>query len=1054
MLTANEIYEEYAKCLIEPAYVIETYFKTFDKTNNGYVPFKLFDKQREIVRSLKNHRHNIIAKPRQAGVSTTVAANSAVMLAFADPNNPEAILIVANKQDMAFEFLSKIKDFLNQIPRWAWGPDYYGSPEKERKTIFSAESKKEIKLPNGCRVKAVATSPDALRGYTPTLLIMDEAAFIEDGKELFGAAQTALGTGGKSVLISCVTDDTFIYTDNGLRQVGDFINVNEPDDPMHGYVVNKYGVLGNGGVRYSDLFVNNGLQDTVKITTKYNFLEGTKPHKLWSYNKSTDKYDWHTLDSLSIDDFVLIKYGGMVFGNFDTIDLDYSFSKKEKQPRIIYDKVTEDLAYLIGLYIAEGSTYKKYNDEGKHIGTNITITCGDDISSAIDKCGFNYSCHDGLHYTISSKYLGAILEHLEVDLSLKSNDKFFSKRLLSLSKKNTMALIRGYMDGDGYSDSVRGRIGVNTSSKKLCLQLKHMLMNFGILTDYSEGVCGPTDRVKVSSNYYRISATSENAKKYYDLIGFSFERKQIKKCALKDKSKNHHYNLVPNGKKILRRIIDDNGLTYSFRGSGLKVNRLFIEKGKSADISKPIFVSFIDQIKKLGVDIEPYDIDRIIIENSIWCRIKNIELGKAKTYDFSLPENPDDFWCHSVLYNGMLGHQTPNGLDELYYETYDLALKKLNDFNIIEMRWYQDDRYNVGLKWYRYTDKEKKNKEVIDEEDFTFDSYRKKIADGYKPTSPWYEAMCRGMNNDARLIAQELDVSFLGSGGNVVSDEYIEHHRNRNVQDPKYVSGSESELWVWEEPIEGHEYILASDVSRGDGADYSTFTIIDFTTMTQVAEYMGRTPPDKLSNLLFEYGTLYNALVVVDITGGMGVATVLKLQDMKYPNLYYGEKGGQGLKKRKDMDKYNSDNEIAGFQVGSDRTRLVSTFEKMIRINKDEGDDHGIKIRSTRLLSELNSFVYINGRADHTKGKHDDLIMAMAMALFILENSFKQLKAIEQKTRAMLASWVSFSTSGELKVADVNNVNKNKNKPNFSPTVAKNMQDPKGEYMWLFGGFR
>jgi hypothetical protein len=310
------------------------------------------------------------------------------------------------------------------------------------------------------------------------------------------------------------------------------------------------------------------------------------------------------------------------------------------------------------------------------------------------------------------------------------------------------------------------------------------------------------------------------------------------------------------------------------------------------------------------------------------------------------------------------------------------------------------------------------------------------------------------MNNDAILIAQELDVSFLGSGGNVVSDEYIEHHRNRNVQDPKYVSGSESELWVWEEPIEGHEYILASDVSRGDGADYSTFTIIDFTTMTQVAEYMGRTPPDKLSNLLSEYVTLYNALVVVDITGGMGVATVLKLQDMKYPNLYYGEKGGQGLKKRKDMDKYNSDNEIAGFQVGSDRTRLVSTFEKMIRINKDEGDDHGIKIRSTRLLSELNSFVYINGRADHTKGKHDDLIMAMAMALFILENSFKQLKAIEQKTRAMLASWVSFSTSGELKVADVNNVNKNKNKPNFSPTVAKNMQDPNGEYMWLFGGFR
>ena len=146
MLTATEIYKEYANCLVDPIYVIETYFKTFDKTRNGYVPFKLFRKQKEIVKSLKDHRFNIVAKPRQAGVSTTVAASSSVLLGFADENNPEAILIVANKQDMAFEFLAKIKYFLDQLPRWAWGPDYYGTPEKEKKNIFSSDSKKEIRF--------------------------------------------------------------------------------------------------------------------------------------------------------------------------------------------------------------------------------------------------------------------------------------------------------------------------------------------------------------------------------------------------------------------------------------------------------------------------------------------------------------------------------------------------------------------------------------------------------------------------------------------------------------------------------------------------------------------------------------------------------------------------------------------------------------------------------------------------------------------------------------------------------------------------------------------
>jgi hypothetical protein len=30
------------------------------------------------------------------------------------------------------------------------------------------------------------------------------------------------------------------------------------------------------------------------------------------------------------------------------------------------------------------------------------------------------------------------------------------------------------------------------------------------------------------------------------------------------------------------------------------------------------------------------------------------------------------------------------------------------------------------------------------------------------------------MNNDAKMIAQELDVSFIGSGGNVIGEEYID----------------------------------------------------------------------------------------------------------------------------------------------------------------------------------------------------------------------------------------------------------------------------------------
>jgi hypothetical protein len=81
------------------------------------------------------------------------------------------------------------------------------------------------------------------------------------------------------------------------------------------------------------------------------------------------------------------------------------------------------------------------------------------------------------------------------------------------------------------------------------------------------------------------------------------------------------------------------------------------------------------------------------------------------------------------------------------------------------------------------------------------------------------------MNNDAKMIAQELDVSFIGSGGNVIDEQYIEHQNKFNVREPLYTAGPDGDIWIWEEPQEGHQYILASDVSRGDGEDSSTMVI-------------------------------------------------------------------------------------------------------------------------------------------------------------------------------------------------------------------------------------
>ena len=66
MLTNEEILTEYVKCLKDPIYAIETYLKTKDLTQGGFVPFKLFPRQKQLVNAYEKHRFNLVTKPRQA----------------------------------------------------------------------------------------------------------------------------------------------------------------------------------------------------------------------------------------------------------------------------------------------------------------------------------------------------------------------------------------------------------------------------------------------------------------------------------------------------------------------------------------------------------------------------------------------------------------------------------------------------------------------------------------------------------------------------------------------------------------------------------------------------------------------------------------------------------------------------------------------------------------------------------------------------------------------------------------------------------------------------
>ena len=420
-------------------------------------------------------------------------------------------------------------------------------------------------------------------------------------------------------------------------------------------------------------------------------------------------------------------------------------------------------------------------------------------------------------------------------------------------------------------------------------------------------------------------------------------------------------------------------------------------------------------------------------------------------------EADNDFWsaCMASLSTGgkVIVISTPNGYDPIYYEIYDQATRGINNFKISEMFWFRDPRYAsdlylvkcsniVDFLLYRddHKDAEIINYHKLPDDQKSNDIIKDYFKQGFKPCSSWFEKMVKKLKYDKRKVSQELECNFLGSGDNVFEPESLQKIKSTTIVDPaqKLMGGS---LWIWKDVVEGHKYIMGIDVSRGDSQDYSTFTIIDFDEQEQVLEYVAKVPPDSLAEIALKWANHYSCFVVVDITGGMGISTSQKLKEFGFRNLYV--EGQDPMNKWKYNPKL--EDKIPGINFSNKRVQIIASFEEAVR--------HGFKIRSIRLWNEMNTYIYINGKPDHQKGHHDDLIMSIAMATYVAETSYQKLNKATALAKIMIESWQVASSNEVEKTTYFNPSipNTNVGRPNINnqPT-----QKDYENYGWLFGGMR
>ena len=173
------IKREYLKCASDPIHFMRKYC-TIQHPQRGKVKFDLYPFQEKCLDEFKENRYNIILKSRQLGISTLTAGYSLWTMLF---NNDKNILCIATGKDTAKNLVTKVRVMYAGLPTWL-------------KTNVDEDNKLSLRFANGSQIKAVAATSEAGRSEALSLLVLDEAAFIDRIDDIWTASQQTLATGG------------------------------------------------------------------------------------------------------------------------------------------------------------------------------------------------------------------------------------------------------------------------------------------------------------------------------------------------------------------------------------------------------------------------------------------------------------------------------------------------------------------------------------------------------------------------------------------------------------------------------------------------------------------------------------------------------------------------------------------------------------------------------------------------------------------------------------------------------------------------------------------
>jgi len=189
---------------------------------------------------------------------------------------------------------------------------------------------------------------------------------------------------------------------------------------------------------------------------------------------------------------------------------------------------------------------------------------------------------------------------------------------------------------------------------------------------------------------------------------------------------------------------------------------------------------------------------------------------------------------------------------------------------------------------------------------------------------------------------------------------------------PAMVEKAHGPVFVWDEPHDDQEYIIGADVSEGiPGRDYSVAYVVNRNRLEIPAMIRGRLDPEDFADLLYSLGSWYNwCWLAVENNVSPDVARRLAYT-LNYPKTWFNK-------------------DIAGNQKTVTRpgwTTNKRTRRLMLDLLQSYSKPQKLVVWDSGLPEEMVDFV-LNERLNRYEaagGKHDDRLMALGVALGVLE---------------------------------------------------------------------